>query len=64
MPLLSHHNINLVLLVHANIPGDVINMDKYTLFSFSVDEIKKNHCQTCHLTFQKIFRTRMYAENC
>lgn len=41
MPLLSHHNINLVLLVHANIPGDVINMDKYTLFSFSVDEIKK-----------------------
>lgn len=64
MPLVSHHNIHLVLLIHANIPGDVINMDKYTLFLFSVDEILKNHCQTCHSIFQKIFRTPMYAENC
>lgn len=59
MPLVSHHNIDLVLLIHVNIPGDVINMDKYTLFLFSVDGILKKPLP--NLTFN--FPTNLQETN-
>ena len=64
MPSVSHHGMHLVLIDSCRHPREMTNGDKSPLFLFSVDEILKNHCQTCHSIFQQVFSKLMYAENC